>query len=107
MLNIHVDNSAITIGLVCIIIVFVARLLSILVPDFILGQILRRRASFSLSKSTLLAWGGIRGGLSIALALSIDGFPDGLVAITYVVVLSSILIQGGTFKWAIGKLARE
>ena len=57
MLNIHVDNFAITIGLVCIIIVFIARLLSILVPDFILGQILRRQASFSLGKSTLLALG--------------------------------------------------
>jgi CPA1 family monovalent cation:H+ antiporter len=107
MLNIHVDNSAITIGLTCIIIVFIARLLSILVPDFLLSKILRRQSSFSSSKSTLLAWGGIRGGLSIALALSIDGFPDSLVAITYVVVLSSILIQGGTFKWALSKLAKE
>ena len=52
-----------------------------------------------------MAWGGIRGGLSIALALSIDGFPEQLVAVTYVVVVVSILVQGGTFKWAIKKFA--
>lgn len=101
MLNIDIDHAAIILGLVCILIVFIARLLSIWLPDFIFAAVLRRKPNFS--QSTLLAWGGIRGGLSIALALSIDDFPDNMVAITYVVVLSSILIQGGSFKWAIAK----
>ena len=106
MLTIKVDQAAILLGVVCIVIVFIARLISVWAPDFILGTVLRRQSSFSCKKSTLLAWGGIRGGLSIALALSIEGFPDSLVAITYVVVLASILIQGGTFKWAIAKLSK-
>lgn len=106
MLTIKVDHAAILLGVVCIVIVFIARLISVWAPDFILGTVLRRQSSFSCKKSTLLAWGGIRGGLSIALALSIEGFPDSLVAITYVVVLASILIQGGTFKWAIAKLSK-
>lgn len=106
MINIKIDHADIMIGAVAIIIVFVARLISIWAPDLLLSTFMRRQSSFSTSKSTLMAWGGIRGGLSIALALSIEGLPDSLVAITYVVVLSSILIQGGTFKWAIAKLAK-
>lgn len=105
MLTIKIDQAAIILGVVCIVIVFIARLISVWAPDFLLSVIFQRQASFSYKKSTLLAWGGIRGGLSIALALSIDAFPDSLVAITYVVVLASILIQGSTFKWAIAKLA--
>jgi len=108
MINIQVDHGAIFLGLICVIIVFISRLLSIWLPDLMLSNIFfrKRGMTFSISKSTLMAWGGIRGGLSIALALSIDQFPDGLVAITYVVVICSILIQGGTFKWAIGKLQK-
>lgn len=104
MLTITIDRSAIFIGLISIVIVFIARLFSIWAPEFIL-KLFHSKRELSLAKSTLLAWGGIRGGLSIALALSIEDFPDSLVAITYVVVLSSILIQGGSFKWALKKLS--
>ncbi len=105
MLNIHIDRRAIILGGICILLVFFARFISVWLPDWILAAVLRRKSSFSWSKSTLMAWGGIRGGLSIALALSIDKFPDDLVAITYVVVLGSILLQGSSFKWAINKLS--
>lgn len=106
MINITITSADILIGAVAVFIVCIARFISILAPDLLLSKILRFRSTFSTSKSVLLAWGGIRGGLSIALALSIDGLPDSLVAITYIVVLSSILIQGGTFKWAIAKFAK-
>ena len=107
MINIDINKSAIILGLLCVIIVFIARLLSIFFPDLILSKFFRNRGTtFSMNKSILMAWGGIRGGLSIALALSIEQFSDSLVAITYVVVICSILIQGGTFKWAISKLVK-
>lgn len=106
MINIKISNADIMIGAITIIIVFVARFLSIWAPDWIMGKIFNYRTFSDSKKTTLLAWGGIRGGLSIALALSIDGLSDSLVAVTYVVVLSSILIQGGTFKWAISKFAK-
>ena len=53
----------------------------------------------------MLTWGGLRGGISVALALSL---PDGdirntLVVTTYVIVLFSILVQGLT----IGRLVRH
>lgn len=47
---------------------------------------------------SILTWGGLRGGLAIALALSLPpGMPhDRLIAITYVVVIFSIVVQGLT-----------
>ena len=52
-----------------------------------------------------MTWGGLRGGISIALALSVpnDFNKDILVTITYVIVCFSILVQGLT----IGKLAQK
>lgn len=53
------------------------------------------------SSTFVLVWGGLRGGLSIALALSV---PEALgrswiVGATYVVVVFSIVIQGGSMDW--------
>ncbi len=44
----------------------------------------------------MLTWGGLRGGISVALALSLSAGPerDTLVALTYSVVVFSILVQG-------------
>ena len=52
----------------------------------------------------LLTWGGLRGGISVALALSIPAGPDRSVvlSLTYCVVVFSILVQGLT----VGRLAR-
>lgn len=54
---------------------------------------------------TLMTWGGMRGALSVALALSLPDAPERglLLTITYVVVVFSILVQGLT----IGRLARR
>ncbi|MNH30416.1 Na(+)/H(+) antiporter NhaP [compost metagenome] len=52
----------------------------------------------------VLTWGGLRGGVSVALALSLPTGTerDLLLSITYIVVLSSILLQGLT----IGRVVR-
>ena len=46
----------------------------------------------------VLVWGGLRGGISIAMALSLPQSPyrDMLLTATYVVVLFSVLVQGAT-----------
>jgi CPA1 family monovalent cation:H+ antiporter len=51
----------------------------------------------------LLTWGGLRGGLSLAMALSLPAgmAKDIILPVTYIVVLFSILIQGLTFKPAL------
>ena len=53
----------------------------------------------------LLTWSGIRGGISVALALSLPAGPerDTILTLTYSVVVFSILVQGLT----IGALARR
>ena len=44
----------------------------------------------------ILTWGGLRGGISIALALSLGttAIGDGIILMTYIVVLFSIIVQG-------------
>ena len=77
-----------------IIIVLSARLVSVSVPI----QLLKRYRSFSPHVVKILTWGGLRGGISIALALSLPAGAerDTLLAITYGVVVFSILVQGLT-----------
>lgn len=50
-----------------------------------------------------LTWGGLKGGLSIALALSIPAALRGswVFGATYAVVVFSIIVQGGSLQWAL------
>jgi CPA1 family monovalent cation:H+ antiporter len=60
-----------------------------------------RRLSLPPRSIAILTWGGLRGGLAIALALSVGpevGAAPILLAMTYVVVIFSIVVQGLTFK---------
>lgn len=85
-------------GLVGIPVVLLARFISV---GFPIG-LLRKIGSFSPNVVMILTWGGLRGGISVALALSLPFGParDEIVAMTYVVVVFSIMVQGLT----IGKL---
>ncbi|MET7254118.1 cation:proton antiporter [Dyadobacter fermentans] len=85
-------------GLVAIVVVLSARFISIYIPV----KLIPFKARFGKKSITILVWGGLRGGVSIALALSIDQHlnKDLLLAITYFVVLFSIIVQGLT----VGKL---
>jgi CPA1 family monovalent cation:H+ antiporter len=81
-------------GLAAIPLVLAARAVSVGVPI----ALMRRFRSASPAVVTVLTWGGLRGGVSVALALSL---PDGeardiLVTVTYIVVAFSILVQGLT-----------
>jgi CPA1 family monovalent cation:H+ antiporter len=53
---------------------------------------------------TILTWGGLRGGISVALVLSLAVGPtrDAVVTITYAVVVFSILVQGLTLNRVLG-----
>ena len=48
-----------------------------------------------------MIWAGLKGGLSLAMALSIPHIPvkEPIVFITYAIVLFSIIIQGLTIEW--------
>jgi CPA1 family monovalent cation:H+ antiporter len=88
-------------GLAGIVIVLFSRFISIWLPT----KFIRFREKFSPGTIKVLVWGGLRGGVSIALALSIAEGPykKGIIAITYFVVVFSIVVQGLT----IGKLASK
>jgi CPA1 family monovalent cation:H+ antiporter len=83
-------------GLVAIPLSLLARFIS--VSSFV--GLLKFRRTFSQNAIRILTWGGLRGGISIALALSLAAGParDLIVGITYVVVVFSILVQGSTIK---------
>lgn len=82
-------------------IVIVARWVSVSAPLLALGTF--RRAT--PGAIPLLTWGGLRGGISVALALSIPASParDLILTVTYAVVVFSILVQGTT----LGMLTRR
>jgi CPA1 family monovalent cation:H+ antiporter len=79
-------------GLAAIVITLVGRLVSVALPI----TILKRWRSFSPKVIRVLTWGGLRGGISVALALSlpVGGERDLILILTYVVVVFSIVIQG-------------
>ena len=88
-------------GLVMIPLVLIARAVSVGVPI----NLLRLKRDFSPHVVKILVWGGIRGGISVALALSLPAGPerDIIVAMTYIIVVFSILVQGLT----IGTVAKR
>jgi len=78
-------------ALIAIPIVLAARLASVGLPVLAL-QLVRE---FSPNTVKIMTWGGLRGGISLALALSLPQFPgrEPIVAATYAVVIFSILVQ--------------
>lgn len=86
-------------GGISIIIVLFARFVSIYIPV----KVIPFKNKFSNGTIKVLVWGGLRGGVSIALALSIDEGPHKpvILAITYFIVVFSIIVQG----LSVGKVA--
>lgn len=91
-------------GLLTIPLVLAARAVSVGAPLTAWRSLLPFRLAFPV-----MVWGGLRGGISIALALSLPVGPmkDILVAATYVVVLFSVLVQGGTIGGVVRRLNRD
>jgi len=83
-------------GLAAIVIVLLARLIAVSSTV----TVLRFNRQFSPHVIRILTWGGIRGGISVALALSLppSSARDWILAVTYQVVIFSILVQGLTIK---------
>ncbi len=85
--------------------VLAARYVSVGLPVLLL----RRFRTFSPRVVEILTWGGLRGGISVALALSIPASPerDAILTTTYAVVVFSIIVQGLTIGALVREAARE
>ena len=83
-------------GVIMFFVVLCARFIAVGIPV----SLMKLRQSFHPHVISILTWGGIRGGISVALALSL---PQGqerdiIVAITYVIVILSVTLQGLSIK---------
>ena len=87
-------NEYLVAGGICIMIVLLARWVAIFIPT----KFMAFKYRFSPQTVKVLVWGGIRGGVSIALALSIpvNEYSQIIISITYCVVVFSIIVQGLT-----------
>jgi len=85
-------------------IVLAARFIAVAVP--ITGLSLKRE--FTKGAIPVLTWGGLRGGISVALALSLPDVADKdlILALTYGVVIFSIVVQGLTVGWVVRRVVR-
>jgi len=88
-------------GLAGIVIVLLSRIFVVYLPNLLAPKLME----LTKQESKLMVWGGLRGGLSIALVLSLpeSESKNMLTIVTYMCVLFSILIQGLT----IGKMAKK
>ena len=104
MLVLRIKGQYIGAGLAAAAVVLLARLVSVSIPL----SFLRARRELSEFNLTILTWGGLRGGISVALALSLPPtMPrELLVGITYVVVVFSVLGQGLTIGPLAARLQR-
>lgn len=93
---ITVTGDVMWLGGIAIAAVLIGRLVSVGIPI----SVMRLWRPFNKGTIRALTWGGLRGGISIALALSLPLGPekDIILPITYMVVLFSILVQGLTFR---------
>jgi CPA1 family monovalent cation:H+ antiporter len=93
--------SGLLAGVILIAVVLGARFVSVWLPITLIST----KKEFPRGVVRMLTWAGLRGGISVALALSLPAIPEkGLILIcTYVVVLFSIVVQGLTIKRVLRK----
>jgi CPA1 family monovalent cation:H+ antiporter len=96
------ENTYILAGLGAIAIVLVARMISVGIP--LAGM--KRMIDMGPLAFPTLVWGGLRGGISVALALSLppSTIRDELLVVTYIVVLFAVVVQGSTISGLIGRI---
>lgn len=90
-------------GALAIVITLLARLIAVGLPI----TLMRLRREFVPRTIRVMTWGGLRGGISVALALSlpVELQRELILSITYIVVVFSIIVQGLTVKWLVKEIS--
>lgn len=93
------DNYWFT-GFLSIISILISRLLSVSLPAIILLQ------RFNYRNLAILTWAGLRGGISLAMALALPASPhrDIILSCCYFIVIFSTIVQGLSLDWMVNKL---
>jgi len=99
------EGSYIIAGLLAVPIILACRYASLLVPI----KFFAKKLDFVPKTNLIMTWGGLRGGISIALALGLTEamHRDLFLVITYIVVVFSIIVQGLTVGSLVKKVAKE
>lgn len=105
MLVLNFEKNYIMAGLFAIPIILICRYASLWLPIRIFSE----RLDFVPKTNLIMTWGGLRGGISIALALSLTAEMDRelFLVITYIVVVVSIIGQGLTVEPIIKRLTKD
>jgi CPA1 family monovalent cation:H+ antiporter len=92
------------IGLIMAILLMVVRFVSLWLP----ATFFFLKKDMNDKTLEIMTWGGLRGGISIALALSLPEsiYKDIFVPVTFVIVLFSIIVQGFSMKWFVKKVTK-
>lgn len=104
----QLSGHAILAGVAMIGVVLLARFVAVALPV----TVLRRVRTFTPGVIRILTWGGLRGGISVALALGISKDPafasyrEPILVATYVVVVFSIAVQGLTLKPLVARVVK-
>ncbi len=99
------DMEYILAGILAIPLLLIARFLSLMLPI----KFYAKKLDFVPNTNLIMTWGGLRGGISIALALSLthEMHRDLFLVITYIIVVFSIIGQGLTVGKLIKKFTKE
>ena len=105
MLVLTYSSQYILVGLLCIPTLLLARYISLMLPI----KLYAKKLDFLKGTNLIMTWGGLRGGISIALALSLTNemHRDLFLVITYIIVVFSIIVQGLTVGKLIQKLTKK
>ena len=102
ILIIHPPENFLLISIAIILIIIAGRWLSISIPTFIIPL----KEKIPQKTVVVMVWAGLRGGLSLAMALSLSSNMnwDLFIYLTYIVVIFTIVVQGLTLKKVVSKV---